>query len=839
MIARAAEFLSTNDLTALDSIIREANLFFCGVDCRSGHFNQILSWKGFAHQSRYRHSSNSVDLNEAIYAFNLILASEKSGTLRDATKLWLAQCKLELFKFTYQASLLEEAIGFLRELALQSNQIPMRAEAYQYLALGLWDKFRHVKDLIALEEAIEAAESGWRLGKSPELGDPAARIDLLGMLLYQQYQRTEDLDYVNRAIQCHEEAVGLASRIPRHPYMHIFIRNLGLALKDRWKVSGNNYDDLVNALKCLEESLLLCPKSSSWEAGALHNLALALDANFDVTKDLKLLHRAAQLQKRALSLPGAVTTDTLEQLLRVATLNSKCFSLGQGAHYRDDAILVLEQALAVVQTMLYKSSLPYKLHRQSTASRIYEQLISLYLSKVSPGRKCDEQFLVRAFEVAEMAKSAVLSQLLNSAMHLKLSSVPKWLIEKELSLSEKLLELELQDLKGMGQASSEEERLEHSRRRDAVFAERELVLSQIISIGVDSNSYVEMRKGSRIVWSKLCETISSLGSRTALLSLFHCGKNLIVFVVRAGVDKPEIHIVQGEQWEELSELLSNFNDEVLEFEPDFERMHQWRKAGKIILAPIMRYLEGIDHLVISPHREFHGLPFHALYVDDTRALMDICATSYVSGVGSFMVENVRKHVDSGDVLVMGVPPFEGEAQMVAELYSISAIIGGEASSNKLREQSGKTFDLIHLSCHAILKQDPLDSALQLGDGMFTVRDWLELQLPVNLVVLSACQSAVSGSLGADEQAGFAQAITLSGARSAILSQWSVNAYTTELMLKYFHQLYKRRANDSIAELLRQSAIALRDGKLSDSYRDKIDYSDPAYWAAFCLYGKWL
>jgi CHAT domain-containing protein len=321
--------------------------------------------------------------------------------------------------------------------------------------------------------------------------------------------------------------------------------------------------------------------------------------------------------------------------------------------------------------------------------------------------------------------------------------------------------------------------------------------------------------------------------------LFDSSKDLFLFYARSDYESPKVVTVDEDAKRVIYDLLNNFADEVIHRTAGIKHTHAWRQLGLTLLTPVLPYLEGIEHLIISPHRNFHSFPFHALYIDHEKgALIDLLAVSYVSAVGPFLLQYGLASVNSNCVLVMGLSPFVSEAKVVASVHSTHAIIDDEAVSDVLREYSDKPLDLIHLSCHGSLSSDPLSSALILSDGKFSVRDWLELTLRTNFVALSACDLACSESLGADELAGFAQAIALCGSRAALLSQWSANAYTTEILMANFHRLYRDRASSSLAELLRQSSIALRDSKLSNAFCDSIDYADPFYWAPFCIYGKW-
>ena len=76
----------------------------------------------------------------------------------------------------------------------------------------------------------------------------------------------------------------------------------------------------------------------------------------------------------------------------------------------------------------------------------------------------------------------------------------------------------------------------------------------------------------------------------------------------------------------------------------------------------------------------------------------------------------------------------------------------------------------------------------MSDGQVTaeqiVRTW---DLDADLVVLSACESGLGREAGGEGYLGFAQALFVKGARSLVLSQWSVEDKATALLMTRFYR----------------------------------------------------
>lgn len=118
-----------------------------------------------------------------------------------------------------------------------------------------------------------------------------------------------------------------------------------------------------------------------------------------------------------------------------------------------------------------------------------------------------------------------------------------------------------------------------------------------------------------------------------------------------------------------------------------------------------------------------------------------------------------------------------------------------------------------------------------------------VRLNADLVVLSACETALGQEMGTEGLVGLRRAFQFAGARSVIASYWSINDQTTALFMERFYTHHK--AGASLDESLRRAqrefinkTVSLKDkGFLSGLFSEKEpDISHPFYWAAFQLYG---
>ena len=114
------------------------------------------------------------------------------------------------------------------------------------------------------------------------------------------------------------------------------------------------------------------------------------------------------------------------------------------------------------------------------------------------------------------------------------------------------------------------------------------------------------------------------------------------------------------------------------------------------------------------------------------------------------------------------------------------------------------------------------------NGFLLSTDLFNLHLPAELVVLSACQTALGKEIRGEGMVGLTRGFMYAGAPRVIVSLWSVSdKATAELMTR----LYQRILHDHLAP-----AAALRAAQL-EMLRQK-RWQSPYYWAAFVMQGEW-
>jgi CHAT domain-containing protein len=145
---------------------------------------------------------------------------------------------------------------------------------------------------------------------------------------------------------------------------------------------------------------------------------------------------------------------------------------------------------------------------------------------------------------------------------------------------------------------------------------------------------------------------------------------------------------------------------------------------------------------------------------------------------------------------------------------------------------------VHFATHGYIDSERPDlSAVVLSlvdkngdpqDGFLRAHDIYNLNLPAELVVLSACQTGLGKEVKGEGLVGLTRGFMYAGARRLVVSLWNVNdKATAELMRRFYRGMLLQKLTP---------AAALRQAQTQMSHHPR--WSSPYYWAAFVLQGEW-
>jgi CHAT domain-containing protein/uncharacterized protein HemY len=148
------------------------------------------------------------------------------------------------------------------------------------------------------------------------------------------------------------------------------------------------------------------------------------------------------------------------------------------------------------------------------------------------------------------------------------------------------------------------------------------------------------------------------------------------------------------------------------------------------------------------------------------------------------------------------------------------------------------YRIVHFATHGILNSvNPELSGVVLSlvdekgksqNGFLRLRDIFNLNLPAELIVLSACETGLGQEVKGEGVVGLTRGFMYAGASRVLVSLWSVNDKgTSELMSRFYKKMLQ--GGQKPAAALRAAQIEMWQNP---------QWKDPYYWAAFTLQGEW-
>jgi CHAT domain-containing protein len=323
----------------------------------------------------------------------------------------------------------------------------------------------------------------------------------------------------------------------------------------------------------------------------------------------------------------------------------------------------------------------------------------------------------------------------------------------------------------------------------------------------------------------------------------------------------------------IEKAVSEFRDKTINQKPENEA---WAATWK----PLDKDLSGINRLYLSLDGAYHQLSINALKDSSGKYLVDKYSIQFVGNTrdvlevkknespmqkpsSAFLIGNPL-YGKSG--LIDQLPGTETEVKNISKLlagYKVktTTLFGKDATEAKVKDINSPS--IVHIATHGYFladlskvetskvlgvdisaaKENPLlrSGVLLAGcdnvfdenyrprpnseNGVLTAYEAMSLNLDkTDLVVLSACETGLGSVKQGEGVYGLQRAFLIAGAKSIIMSLWSVSDEATMELMTQFYDNYAKSGN-------KQQAF-------SDAIRGlKTRYKDPYYWSAFVMLHK--
>ncbi len=290
------------------------------------------------------------------------------------------------------------------------------------------------------------------------------------------------------------------------------------------------------------------------------------------------------------------------------------------------------------------------------------------------------------------------------------------------------------------------------------------------------------------------------------------------------------------------------------------------KARALFASLIHPIHEANDNanLVIVRDGQLHLLPFDALIDRTGRYVAESKVVSYSGSASNFYLLRLSARRESriGALLGVGGIPYdmsklrtatatrgyesnaltnlpESKNELIAAAKAVSNVentllLGLAATESAFKREPFGRYRILHMAVHALVNTAQPDRAALVmlsdaaagEDGFLQASEVVHLKLNADLVVLSACDTAI-GPIGGEEGiATLSRAFLLAGARTVVSTLWSIEDLSSLVLMRHFY--------GHLAEHLPA------DKALAEAKRDIIKKfsrkAPPYYWAAFTLEG---
>lgn len=263
-----------------------------------------------------------------------------------------------------------------------------------------------------------------------------------------------------------------------------------------------------------------------------------------------------------------------------------------------------------------------------------------------------------------------------------------------------------------------------------------------------------------------------------------------------------------------------------------------------LIEPLGRNFEQSTTFIVVPSGLLYYIPLQVLAKQKNGGTLEfLLEQKRICYLTDCVILDVLSRIDypadqSFDIMAFGdpdrtLPGAYEEVKSIRAIYPETVVYTRDEATEGRVVDGSDDCDILHLATHARLNlKDPSKSYIQLArdeqyDGHWLISEILGMNWPhMDLVTLSACETAVGEKEPGREVEALAYAFGVAGARAVVATQWPVYDPSTEKIMMHF---YLNLKSMNKVEALRQAQLGLLRHP---------EYAHPFYWAPFVLIGDW-
>jgi CHAT domain-containing protein len=463
----------------------------------------------------------------------------------------------------------------------------------------------------------------------------------------------------------------------------------------------------------------------------------------------------------------------------------------------------------------------------------------------------EEAYKERAFAFAERSKSTLMLEAFYNSRAVSLAGLPDSVLKRESLIQKSIAELEEQ-LYTARQASAEEDTMQELKVK--LLTSKQKYTDWISQLEGQYPNYYKLKYNVNTLSVQAVQQ-QLLDTEQVFVEYFLGEKMAYVFVI----SKDKFELIELSLKASLNEMIIRFRKNIEAFQLSTSNRSQLcEEYGQLAYQLYQELVQPVEHtfsmatdLIIVPSGALGLLPFDALVqkqVTDCNFqafpfLVNQYNISYAYSATLQYALNNREVVNNK--LAGFAPEFDGSAgfgqlnhniallENIQPLMKSDNFLRGQATQEKIK-QAAATYGLFHFATHAQANTSAENfSFIVFSDGRgaydsLFVKDIYLLPLHAEMVVLSACETAVGKFYEGEGVISLARSFLYAGANSVITTQWSINDTANRKLMESFYGHLK--AGKTKSEALREAKREQIEGggKLG---------AHPVYWAAFAPIGN--
>ncbi len=363
--------------------------------------------------------------------------------------------------------------------------------------------------------------------------------------------------------------------------------------------------------------------------------------------------------------------------------------------------------------------------------------------------------------------------------------------------------------------------------------------------------------------SALQGTLESLGHGSVILHYLIAENRLWILLTT-----PTIQVIRqasiGEA--DLNRLVGQYREAIANRDPKINE--KGKTLHDLLIGPVAADLEQTkaETLMLSLDGSLRYLPMAALHDGEKYLAQRYRLAMYTEAAKANLKDPVKPQwrfagfgLTEARANFSPLPSVRGELEgMVASGFPGDIKLNQDFTADSFKAGLARRPPVVHIASHFVFKPGTeSDSFLLLGDGaplsLQAIKRGNYRFTDVDLVTLSACETAVGGGLDANgrEVEGFGALVQNQGAKGVIASLWPVADESTGQFMQLFYGYRQGSPGMTKAEAMQKAQEAFIEGRVALALTEvsraavkppqttsRVGTDHPYFWAPFTLLGNW-